>query len=60
MIGVPALIGRAANNPTPLIGDFRFSHNRSRWCSFISSRYFFIDRILSPAVGGSAWLDFFI
>jgi hypothetical protein len=28
MIGVPALIGRAANNPMPLIGDLRFCHSR--------------------------------
>jgi hypothetical protein len=27
MIGTPALIGRAANNPVPLIGDLRFCHS---------------------------------
>jgi hypothetical protein len=37
MIGVPALIGRAANNPTPLISDLRFCHSRFRRCSLISS-----------------------
>ncbi len=35
MIGVPTLIGRAANNPTPLIGDLRFCHSRFRRCGFI-------------------------
>src|SRR5262245_14337210 len=36
MIGVLALIGRAANNPMPLIGDLRFCHNRFRCRSLIS------------------------
>jgi hypothetical protein len=30
MIGVPALIDRAANSPMPLIGDLRFCHSRLR------------------------------
>ena len=47
MIGVPALIGRAANNPTPLIGDRRFCHSRFRRCSLISSPDSFIDRLNS-------------
>jgi len=46
MIGVPALIGRAANNPTPLTGELRFCHSRFRRCSLISSSHSFIDRIL--------------
>jgi hypothetical protein len=33
---VPALIGRAANNPTRLIDDLRFCHSRFRRCSLIS------------------------
>jgi hypothetical protein len=37
MIGVPALIGRVANNPMPLIGDLRFCHSCFRRCSLISS-----------------------
>jgi hypothetical protein len=47
MIGMPALIGRAANNPTPLIADLRFCHRRFRRCSLISSPHSFIDRINS-------------
>jgi hypothetical protein len=47
MIGVPALIGRAANKPTPLMGDLRFCHSRFRRCSLISSPHSFIDRINS-------------
>ena len=46
MIGVPALIGRTANNPTPLIGDLRFRHSCFRRCSVISSLHSFIDCIL--------------
>jgi hypothetical protein len=46
MIGVPALIGRAANNPTPLIGDLRFCHSRFRRCSLISSPHSLMDCIL--------------
>lgn len=46
MIGVPALIGRAANNPMPLIGDLRFCHSRFRRCSLISSLYSLIGCIL--------------
>jgi hypothetical protein len=46
MIGVPALIGRAANNPTPLIGELRFCHSRFRRCSLISSPHPFIECIL--------------
>ena len=46
MIGVPALIGRAANNPTPLIGDLRLCHSRFRRCSLISSPHCLIDCIL--------------
>ena len=37
MIGVLVLIGPAANNPTRLIADLRFSHSRFRrrgWMSF--------------------------
>jgi hypothetical protein len=46
MIGVPALIGRAANNPIALIGDLRFCHSRFRRCSLISSPHSCIDCIL--------------
>ena len=46
MIGVPAPIGRAANNPMPLIGDLRFCHSRFRRCSLISSLYSLIGCIL--------------
>jgi hypothetical protein len=45
MIGMPALIGKAANSPMPLIGDLCFRHSRFRRCSLISSRGSFIDRI---------------
>ena len=41
MIGVPALIDRAANNPIPLIGDLRFCHSRFRRC--IRKRAFLLD-----------------
>jgi hypothetical protein len=51
MIGVPALIGRAANNPTPLTGDLRFCHSRFRRCRFISFPYSLIDRNLKYAKG---------
>jgi hypothetical protein len=46
MIGVPGLIGPAANNPTPLIRDLRFCQSRFRRCSLIPSSHSFIDRIL--------------
>jgi hypothetical protein len=46
MIGVPALIGRVANNPMPLIADLRFCHSRFRCCSLISSPHSLIDCIL--------------
>jgi len=46
IIGVPGLIGSAANNPTLLIGDLRFCHSRFRRCSLIPSSHSFIDRIL--------------
>jgi hypothetical protein len=46
MIGVPGLIGPAANNPTLLIADLRFCHSRFPRCSLIPSSHFFIDRIL--------------
>jgi hypothetical protein len=45
IIDVPALIGRAANNPMPLIGDLRFCHSRLRRCNLISSSRSFIDRL---------------
>jgi len=47
MIGVPALIGRAANSPMPLIADLRFCHSRFCRCSLVSSPHSFIDRINS-------------
>jgi hypothetical protein len=40
MMGVPALIGRAANNPMPLIADFRFCHSCFRRFSLIASLIF--------------------
>ena len=51
MMDVPGLIGPAANNPTPLTRDLRFSHSRFRRFSLISSSHSLIDRILLfPAV----------
>ena len=40
MIGVPGLIGPAANNPTPLIRDLRFCHSCFRRFSLISSSFY--------------------
>ena len=45
MIGVPVLIGNAANNPTPLIGDRRFCHSFCR-CGLIFSPRSSVGRIL--------------
>src|SRR4030095_10246397 len=45
-MGVPDLIGPAANNPTPLIADLRLCHSRFARCSLIPSSHSFIDRIL--------------
>jgi hypothetical protein len=41
MMDVPGLIGPAANNPTPLTRDLRFSHSRFRRFSLISSSFFY-------------------
>src|SRR5262245_50286243 len=46
MIAVPALIGKAANNPILLIDDFRFCHNRFRGWGLICFFRFFADGIL--------------
>jgi hypothetical protein len=45
MIDVPDLIGPAANNPTPLTRDLRFSHSRFRPFSLISSSFFNRSRL---------------
>src|SRR5215471_18247048 len=57
MIGVPALIGRAANKPIPLIGDLRFCHSRFRRCTLTSFPRSLIAGIsLLLGVGFINWL----